>query len=321
MSPNHDIPRTLIHIPERGSRGVLGSLIHAVKGVTLGPPYWLAAATVGAPGMRFRGWCSGLGMRALISRKISMSATFHLLFMPMESTRYFELEFARKMLLGLPMHRYLDVSSPRLMPIHVLDNRQEVVADVLNPDPRDLEETARFVDLVNATGRCNLHNCLITEAAFEPQTFDVVTSISVLEHIPDDRAAVAKIWELLKPGGAFVLTVPCTARASEQYIDRYGWDVLEKNRDGYVFWQRLYDRRLLAANVFAITGEPRSTSIFGEKLAGSLARNSHRKRSDSTYPYWREPYMMGTEYGYFDDLDDLDDLPGEGVIGMLFVKK
>jgi SAM-dependent methyltransferase len=38
--------------------------------------------------------------------------------------------------------------------------------------------------------------------------FDLVTCISVLEHIPDHRAAVAGMLGLLRPGGHAVITVP-----------------------------------------------------------------------------------------------------------------
>ena len=136
--------------------------------------------------------------------------------------------------------------------------------------------------------------------------------------IPEDLTAVRQIWNLLEPGGAFVLTVPCMARAAEQDIDRDEWGLLDQDRDGHVFWQRFYDQQMLEQRVFCVTGEPQQVAIYGENVAGSHFRNSARKRSDPCYPYWREPYMMATQYRSFERLDDL---PGEGVIGLLFVKK
>lgn len=41
-----------------------------------------------------------------------------------------------------------------------------------------------------------------------PQRFDLILLADVLEHIPDDAAAVDWIWEHLKPGGQAILTVP-----------------------------------------------------------------------------------------------------------------
>ncbi len=39
-------------------------------------------------------------------------------------------------------------------------------------------------------------------------TFDLVTLLDVLEHIPDDREALGAIVRLMKPGGKLLLTVP-----------------------------------------------------------------------------------------------------------------
>jgi SAM-dependent methyltransferase len=39
-------------------------------------------------------------------------------------------------------------------------------------------------------------------------TYDLVALLDVLEHIPDDRAALASIRRILKPGGRILLTVP-----------------------------------------------------------------------------------------------------------------
>ncbi len=43
----------------------------------------------------------------------------------------------------------------------------------------------------------------VTEGAF-----DGVISLDTIEHIPDDRAAFAEIYRLMKPGGTFVVNVP-----------------------------------------------------------------------------------------------------------------
>ncbi len=46
------------------------------------------------------------------------------------------------------------------------------------------------------------------ELPFKSDLFDVVTSIEVLEHLPDDGQAVSEAARVLKPGGVFFLTVP-----------------------------------------------------------------------------------------------------------------
>lgn len=47
-----------------------------------------------------------------------------------------------------------------------------------------------------------------TQIPFPEGSFDIVTALDVLEHIPDDRKAVAEMIRVLKPGGLLILTVP-----------------------------------------------------------------------------------------------------------------
>jgi SAM-dependent methyltransferase len=48
----------------------------------------------------------------------------------------------------------------------------------------------------------------VTRTAQPPASFDVVTCISVLEHIPAHQKAVGSMLHLLRPGGRLILTVP-----------------------------------------------------------------------------------------------------------------
>ena len=49
----------------------------------------------------------------------------------------------------------------------------------------------------------------LPDIAFQfDKTFDLITLLDVLEHIPNDGAALAAIFRLLKPGGKLLLTVP-----------------------------------------------------------------------------------------------------------------
>lgn len=47
-----------------------------------------------------------------------------------------------------------------------------------------------------------------TQLPFPEGSFDIVTALDVLEHVPDDRAATEEMIRVLKPGGLLVLTVP-----------------------------------------------------------------------------------------------------------------
>ncbi len=52
----------------------------------------------------------------------------------------------------------------------------------------------------------------LTAASFPTDTFDVVICNHVLEHIPDDKAAMREILRILKPGGWAMLMVPAPHR-------------------------------------------------------------------------------------------------------------
>ena len=167
--------------------------------------------------------------------------------------------------------------------------------------------------------RCTFIEQNVAQLKFADESFDTITSISVIEHIPEngDREAVAKIWSLLKPGGRLFLSMPCAAEAMEEYIDYNEYGFLIEDGNGFVFGQRFYDQEMLDERIFKITGRPRRVSIYGEKKFGLLILNRAEKLSKHNYPYWREPYMMGKDFKIFASIDEL---PGWGVIAMEFCK-
>lgn len=239
--------------------------------------------------------------------------------MPMDSTRYFEFEFAEREMGNLDAKQYLDVSSPRMVPVMFAKERPGLRLEMINPDVKDLADSMLVVRAAGLDGRCTLRGCRVSDAPFAPETFDVVTCISVLEHIPEDTEALRVIWSLMRRGGTLVLTVPCMARACEQYIDHDEYGLLPADERGFVFWQRFYDAESLESRVFSVLGRPSRIEIFGERVAGSFARNAEQKRRfGEAYPFWREPYMMGKDYRSFPSIADL---PGDGVVGMTFVKR
>lgn len=52
---------------------------------------------------------------------------------------------------------------------------------------------------------------------FADGSFDVVFASHVLEHIPDDHAAIAEIWRVLRPGGRAILPVPLVGLTTVEY--------------------------------------------------------------------------------------------------------
>lgn len=61
------------------------------------------------------------------------------------------------------------------------------------------------------------HKVDLTSLPFASESYDLVFASHVLEHIPDDRAALAEISRILKPGGKAVLPVPLVASQTIEY--------------------------------------------------------------------------------------------------------
>lgn len=67
----------------------------------------------------------------------------------------------------------------------------------------------------------------LLEVDLPPATFDVVTFWDVLEHTFEPRAILGRTWQLLRPGGILVLTVPNWESIDRKIWQRYwvGFDV------------------------------------------------------------------------------------------------
>lgn len=307
-----------IEVPLPMSCSLLYKLWMRLKGILLSPLYLVMANIAGAPGIGVHLRCVAIGARLLLTGRASLRTCYTYLFSPMDSTRYFEFHEVLNSLANVPFHKYLDVSSPRLVPLMLLMQNKAATADVINPDDRDLQDTGQLADALGLTDRCRFTNSTIEMAEFAPGTFDLITCISVLEHIPSDKEAVDRMWSLLRPGGRLILTLPCMAQPLEQYINYNNYGVLSPGSDGYTFWQRYYDEERLRTVIFKITGSPVRIAVYGEQIPGLFYRNASMKRLlGPLYSFWRESYMMATEYCYFKFIDEL---PGEGVVMLEFVK-
>jgi len=67
-------------------------------------------------------------------------------------------------------------------------------------------------------------------------TFDVIVSIEVMEHVKDLDFYLCDIRRLLKPGGYFVWTTPCANRFSIEHIFSAITGKIEPTKEGYRRW-------------------------------------------------------------------------------------
>ena len=312
-------PRVLIRRVERRVPTPLTLVTHAIASLALVPAYALAARVIGTPGMRFHLEAVALALRLMLHGGTTMlSQAGRLALYPMDSTRYFEFDWMWSRLTRLGRIRaYLDVSSPRLLPLCHARRASVDRACLLNADSADLEITRGWAAAMSLEDKCDFLAAPIESIELADGSFDVITSISVFEHIVEDRNALATLHRLLAPGGTLLLTLPCTAVGYDQYRDYDEYNISQPNADGTYFFQRFYDASSLRARVFSVLGEPRQLTVYGEREPGFFGRNAEQKMRGLPYPFWREPYMMGRHFQIYPSIDAL---PGEGVVAMEFMK-
>jgi SAM-dependent methyltransferase len=56
----------------------------------------------------------------------------------------------------------------------------------------------------------------ITAMGFRDRAFDVLVCSHVMEHIPDDRAAMRECWRILEPGGWLTVQVPLSTVPTDE---------------------------------------------------------------------------------------------------------
>ncbi len=67
---------------------------------------------------------------------------------------------------------------------------------------------------------------VLEEAGFEPGSFDAVFMIDVLEHLADPVRTLAKVSQVLRPGGVLCLVTPDAASAAARLLGRRWWGML-----------------------------------------------------------------------------------------------
>jgi SAM-dependent methyltransferase len=199
-----------------------------------------------------------------------------------------------------------------------MSRHPRATALLLNPDAHDLAATQLLARELGLDGRCRFERSTVAEAPLGAEAFDLVTSLSVVEHIPapGDSEAVSRMWRAVRPGGRLVLTVPCSREAYEEYVDLDEYGLQPADASGLHFGQTFYDEALLAQRIYSMCGTPSRVAVFGEREPGTFAEDRARKVRGAWRPE-REPWMMATAYRRYGAVREL---PGAGVVGLEFRK-
>jgi ubiquinone/menaquinone biosynthesis C-methylase UbiE len=121
-----------------------------------------------------------------------------------------------------------------------------------------------------------LHNCFIEKANLPSEFFDVVYSISVLEHLTKKELHIAmkEIGRILKPGGSFVITL-------DLFPNLYPFTKRKNNR-----WGQNYSVRELieASKLKLIYGNKRELYGFKDFNKNYILENLEKYFIGSNYP-------------------------------------
>ena len=239
---------------------------------------------------------------------------------PVSSVRYFEFPFVVEAGNWQKANFCLDISSPRLYLIYLVDKYPHLQLEVLNPDIYDLEETAAQVKTLKLVRQISFVSDDATRLPYSDNSFDLVTSISVIEHISSDgdSLAIKEMWRVLKPGGKLIITVPCAKLYYEEWREKDFYHLGNEKKDGKYFFQRFYDKSSLKLRLLDSIGiQPTSVKIFGEKVPGTFDSYIQRWINLGLQETVKDSFYIARDYKYFDDIDLL---PGVGICGLAFEK-
>ena len=113
---------------------------------------------------------------------------------------------------------------------------------------------------------------------WDDATFDLITCLDVIEHVPDDVAALAELWRVCRPGGWLLVTVPA-------------YQALWSHHDEANHHYRRYSRSMLRAASRAGGFQVQRLTSFNSLLLAPAAAVRVAQRH------------LGTHNGYTNDLE------------------
>ncbi len=254
----------------------------------------------------------------LVRRRISPLEFYRYVSYYVGSTRHLETDFLFENLSQLSdCKNYLDVSSPRVVPYFLLRRLSLEHATLCNPDAADLSISQRSV------GRGSKKTTFLPvrlKDIGERKKFDLITSVSVVEHIAPDQTLefMSHITALLAPGGLCLLTFPCARSEIIEYrdTDPYTTQSFEKKNEAY-FFQKYFTPELVEREILPGFDEIVASKIFGEVERGQFWKYEENSATVQSYSSSQDRRIVSNMFSGFRSMGDL---PGVGVCCYLLKK-
>jgi len=202
-----------------------------------------------------------LAVYNIIPRLPSVRKSIGIFLNPIDSTRVIEFSYLLRFieLSGIKPKIILDVSSPYIL-AYLLSKIGKVVKTDINIEEKKniLESENLFFMPGNAT---NL--------PFENNSFDLVYSISVIEHIYGNYFnAVREMVRVTRPKGHIYLTFPVSSVRTEEWLDKNIYGHQHKENGRFFFQYRFNESDLHHICCCAENVEILARSIYWEKKRG-----------------------------------------------------
>jgi ubiquinone/menaquinone biosynthesis C-methylase UbiE len=255
-------------------------------------------------------------------RKIGLkNKSLHLFLNPISSVRYFEFDFCYRNFIDKTPTNILDISSPFLFSLY-MSNEKNTNYFYLNPDRKDLQLITKITNGLNNLSLFKILSADASKLPFEDNKFDMIVSISVIEHIDDsiEAEALKEMWRILNKGGTLLLTFPSSKQYYEEYRDSNVYDLKVKRENQEYFFQRFYDDNAIQERILKnlINHSVQAKEIYGEIHPQFYSEYVKRWQERELKETIKDPYYMVKE---FKKISSLNDLTGNIAITCLSIRK
>lgn len=235
------------------------------------------------------------GMRNLLGNDVSIGLrkTIGKISQPINSfTRFPEYYYMEKAITeyvdgcsGPEPVRILDVGSPKCFGLYLAE-KLDVEVEMTDVSRLNLDEYFTMSkSLMNkAKGRVRFAAQDARSLDYEDGTFDIVYSMSVIEHIEGERGdsqSVREMLRVLKPGGLLVLSVPYGKKYVEQQRKGFAHAVEKTEDESLYFFQRVYDRTALENRILSALDGLRLRSQWTIWREGDFALRAFKQFGES----------------------------------------
>jgi SAM-dependent methyltransferase len=258
----------------------------------------------GLPGIEFDRFGRELALRQILSDRRFDYSIISGLANPVSCVRYFEFAYAgsiikKQLQLNNRIESVLDISSPRLFPLW-MSEKAGLSVTMLNPDQLDLDMSRHISGFLKKNGVISFtDNVDATKLCFDDDSFDMVTSISVIEHVPGDGDSLmmAELARVIRPGGQIILSFPVRPKFVNEYRDKNLYNRKQDSENGKYFFQRYYDSDSIRDRILSCPGIIEAErQYWAETPAGWFEDYEKKWISEGLKQTSRDPELMSKHF-------------------------